>query len=246
LKRFGPPAVNGIAWAPDEGTQPPPQWAPAVYRGELKLGPGTVDVRAFSPKRTGFRLRAGSSGGHPDELSRLGPTLAGRVLGALVTGGADNHLALRVSGHALGTPSSGARLYVDTTERLRVVGPSQHGSIPEDADWMELPLLAAGAKVAPDTRDVGDSRFRTAVCSTQDGTVWLARAQARSYAPLVETLQRAGCEVVASLDRGTERPSKLYRVGTGDAPVDRYDVPVVYVLGAPLAPGAFRWRSDVQ
>jgi len=245
LKRFGPPEVAGVEWTADEGTHPPPDWAPAIFQGTMKThGGAQVELRMFSSKRTDFRLRAGTSPGQ-DQLGRLEPELAGRVLAALVTGaGAGADQALRISGTELGTPSSGAIVWVDMDGRLHVVGPSKRGSVPEKADWMELPLLSEGTNIAPAARTKGHDRHRTAVCTTQDGTTWMARSKATSYAPLVESLQKVGCEVVASLDRGTERATKVYRAGTSEPPVDRYDVPVLYVLGTGLSPSAFRWHAD--
>ena len=244
LRRFGPAAVEGLTWEADEGTQPPPAWAPAVFRATAREQAQEVQVMAFSPQRTEFRIRAGTGAGY-DDLSHLDPKLAGRVLASLVTGaGSKADLAMHVGGKSLGSPGAGALIWVDEHGQVRLAGPNQRNKVPDSVDWMELPLLADGGTIQPRASEKGASRHRAAMCTTPDGTVWLARAQTSSYLSLLQPLQKAGCEVIASLDRGQDRPARVYRTGTPDPPVDRYDVPTLFVLGKALGPGAFRWRAE--
>ncbi len=242
LRQFGPPPVPGLTWEADEGTHPPPHWAPAVFRAEDDAEGGTVDVLAFSPKRTEFRLRAGSDGSAA--ASRLGDDLTGRVLASLVTGtGSNARHALRLDDRTFGQSGGGAAVWLRDGQ-LHMSDCCSDSKVPEDADWMELPLLACDDRVTALASEKGVRRHRTAIGTTSDGTVWLARGNLASYDPVVDTLRRAGCRVVASFDRGSERPARVYRAGTDEPPVDRYDVPVLYVLGKALRPGAFRWQPE--
>lgn len=217
LRQFGPPSVEGLEMEADEGTQPEPAWAPAVFEGTLASKGEPVEMWAFSLKRTEFRIREGSQPGE----ARLDPALAGRVLAAVVSGPVDE-----------GDSGPKATLYVDKAGRIGLVGPGK--AVPEGAQSMGMPMVEGESK--------GALRHRSALCTSQ-GMLWVARAKAKSDRGLLEALKKTGCEVVASLDGDSDKAGRVYRAGTSEPPVDRYDDAALYVLGVSLAPAAFRWQS---
>ncbi len=218
LRQFGPPKVEGLAMEADKGIQPEPAWAPAVFEGTWSgKGQNPVEMRAFSLKRTQFRLLPGN----PPGEGRLDPALAARVLAAVLAPGA------RAGSGPMAT------LYVDKAGGVGLVGPDK--SAPQGAETLPLPLIEGARK--------GTLRQRSALCTGQ-GMLWVARAKAKSDGVLLDALRATGCDVVVSLDRESDdRAGRVYRAGTSEPPVDRYDEPSLYVLGESLGPAAFRWQS---
>ena len=242
LRSFGPEPIEGVDLSADDGAQPPPAWAPAVFKSAVSTRDGTkVDVFAFSPQRTSFRLRAGTGTQPTSSHAVLEPALTGRVLAAIVTGGesAEPQMALRVGGEQLGATGGGASLAVDAKGKVRIERAAPKG---EPSDFAELPLLGADGEASAQARQKGPNRRRTAICTSPDGFVWMAVTKATSDVPLVDALEKARCEVIAGLDRGAGKPARLFRAGTEAPPLDRYDRPTLYVLGSDLASGAFPWK----
>jgi hypothetical protein len=215
------PAVEGLDIQTDPGTQPPPCWAPAVLRGNV----GGVELFAFAPNRTLFRLQPGVSPTDSSGAARLASTDARRVLAALVTGA--------MSG-AGGSADPSAMLTITRQGTLDIV-PQPGSGVPKG---LQLPVLTA---------DTGGSdrekRRRAAICKAGDGHVWVATAFLTTSAPLVAALEKVGCTLIASLDRGG-RGMRVDRAGTKHPPMDQYETAAVYVLGTEMQPGAFAWRND--
>ena len=74
------------------------------------------------------------------------------------------------------------------------------------------------------------------------GRVLIARARHDSSAPLAAALLRAGCRNVVELDRGSQHPTFVHRAGSSTPPTGRYETSVLYALGRPMLPRAYRWK----
>src|SRR6185295_11080112 len=57
-------------------------------------------------------------------------------------------------------------------------------------------------------------------------------------------LERAGCRDAVELDRGSHHPAFLHRAGGATPPLANYETSVLYALGRPMLPRAFRWKPE--
>lgn len=226
LRRFAPPPIEGVELEPDEGTQPPPDWAPSVFRSTVSIGGKQVELRAFSPRRVGYELMA---------ETKLDSSRSGRVLAALV---APTELGMKIGGRERPDRGSGVLLYV-ADGKAGMLGPRDRASLPSGAAWLELDVLMADGSLTANARNKSESSGRVGICVGPEGFVWVGRAKATSGEPVARALEKVGCRWI-----GASQGSKLYRTGTGSPPVDRYEDPVLYLLGTALRPGAFRWHPE--
>jgi hypothetical protein len=113
-------------------------------------------------------------------------------------------------------------------------------------DLVELPILLwDGAHATPavgSSTASGASAPRAAIGLAPGGRVLLARGSFASAQPLAEALAQAGCTRALLLDRGAHASAFFDRAGTDAPPRARYDESVLYALGTPLAPRAFRFE----
>jgi hypothetical protein len=72
--------------------------------------------------------------------------------------------------------------------------------------------------------------------------VVVARARHDSSDLLAEALIRVGCSRVVELDRGSHHPAFIHRTGTSTPPIGAYEPTVLYAVGSPMQPHAFRWK----
>ena len=61
---------------------------------------------------------------------------------------------------------------------------------------------------------------------------------------LATALERAGCRDAVELDRGSHHPAFVHRAGAATPPMASYETSVVYALGRPMLPRAFRWKPE--
>jgi hypothetical protein len=87
--------------------------------------------------------------------------------------------------------------------------------------------------------------MRSAIGLAPAGRVVLARGSLAGPGPLAQALASAGCARALSLDRGIHATGFLDRTGTSTPPRGKYDESVLYAIGTPLAPRAFRFDPTV-
>jgi hypothetical protein len=238
-----PPPVGGATpWVADEGAQPPPRWLPGIWtarEGEVQLvdveaaratwriRAGVNDARAASPLReiTGDEARhvvlAAGMGVAPDRRP-LGLATDGRLTMAM-RGGADLGV-LRVDGNGA--------LAIERFEDAAPIGPHD--------DLAELPLVVWEGKRVGGTSQ-GPPEMRAAAGITPTGRVLFARGSA-GEGSLADALIAAGCTRAVLLDRGSRGGAFVDRAGTDHPPRARYDESVLYAVGLPLRPRAFRFE----
>lgn len=249
LRDFNPPAIKGVEFKADDGTQPPPAWAPAFFQAEWSEGGVPVHVTGVSPGRARFRLRAGAQQNDDDPSDDLPTTLeASEMRQVLAVFGLGNPAkgkpsGMRIGGRTGAPAGADALLLTRADGSLSLLPPGKH-EIPTDTDFVELPAILSAGRVSPGASVRSSMGKRGAVCVSPDGFTWIATATASLDEPLAAALGKLGCQLAASMGRGGQDPSFLVRAGTSTPPVDRYEQPVVYVLGRPLAAGATRWGSS--
>src|SRR6185436_18231105 len=61
--------------------------------------------------------------------------------------------------------------------------------------------------------------------------------------PLIVALQQVGCKRVVELDRGSRHPAFVHRTGSPTPPLASYETSVLYAVGHPMTPFAYRWKA---
>jgi hypothetical protein len=244
-------ATEGLAaaWAPDDGSQPPPRWMPGVWTAQVTGPEGPVQLVDVEPGRSTWRVRAGAKDAPAaSPLRELGGEEARRVLLTVGVGVAHERrpLGLATDGRLVvpvrGGPDSGV-LLVDGDGQLTMAHADGAPSLGPHDDLVELPIALWDGKptVAPDG---GPAAPRSALGQTPSGRWILARGTFASAAPLARALARAGCTRALVLDRGLHAAGFLDRAGTSSPPRGGYDESVLYALGTPLRPSGFRFDAS--
>jgi len=240
-----------IAWASDGGTQPPPAWLPGVYSGTLTLGSVEVKLTSFEPGHVEFAFRAGTLEPVPASAkglkNRLDDASEHRVIAAIGLGhttestrygfafGASSVLPLR-PGYATLLLSPGAPPRIESTSNALALGPNDEA--------VQLPLLVEDGKLEPRARERGDMRKRGALCISPAERLIVASTIHDTSDALAAALLRVGCTRVVELDRGSHHPAFLERAGSATPPLASYETSVLYALGRPMQPRAFRWKPS--
>ncbi len=257
-----PPPIDAAAFQKDPGAQPPPVWAPAIWSTTLEAGEARVDVTLVLAGRARFRIRAGMK--EPDAKTGASPVheLDGEDAHQVVLAvGMGHALERRPRGlatdgrlsypmHALEAepagdgegPGTGA-LVADADGGLSILRGRDVTAIGPHVDLVELPMIVDEGVALAEVRRTATAVPRGALGLRPDGSVFIARANAASDAPLALALVRAGCRRAVALDRGARVAPFFQRVGTGSPPRGRSDDTALYVLSAPLKPRAFRFES---
>jgi hypothetical protein len=247
LRNFGPPEVAGLNFEADEGLQPEPKWAPSVYTATVATDHNSpVRLTGFDTTRAAFHLRSGTKGlDSPQMLSAIQPDEAKGVIAALGLGNPAKAGALgaRVGAVQAGAFGSGALLVANLEKGLRIV--PQGAPVGEGEDVFELPILKASQKRTATVSARGPLRTVTAACMDKSNYFWVAQAAAASHEGVVSALEKLGCQLIVSLDRGAHEQGFVARTGTPNAPVDRYEQAALYVLARPMRSGAFRWHGEL-
>ncbi len=246
-----PPPVEGAApWKPDGGAQPPPHWMPGLWSSVVAGGPSNPDESVtlidVEPGRATWRIRAGTKdavaaaplrdvGGdeakHVVLAAGMGVAPDRRPLG-LAT---DGRLAVALRGGAdsgVVVVGGGGQLSLERADSAPVLGPHD--------DLAELPIVLWDGR--PAAAKAGPVSLRAALGTTPTGRVILARATVSNSAPLADALARAGCTRAVLLDRGLRAGGLVDRAGTAAAPRSRYEESILYAVGSPLRPRAFRFE----
>jgi hypothetical protein len=244
-----PPPLGASAapWAADEGTQPPPRWFPGIWTTHVGADVQIVDVE---PGRTTWRIRAGVKDARAaSPLREIGGDEAKRVVLAAGLGVApdkrplglatDGRLSMALHGGpdlaVLRVAADGA-LAVERSDDAAPLGPHD--------DLAELPLLVwDGRRVAEGPSS--SPQLRAALGVTAAGRVLFARGSVAASA-LADALVAAGCVRAVALDRGLHAAAFVDRPATDHPPRARYDESVLYAVGAPLKPRAFRFEAQAD
>jgi hypothetical protein len=245
-----PPRQEGIAWTPDVGAQPPPAWMTGIFGAKLAIGSVDVQLTRFEKGHVALRVRAGSK--EPGAWGSKGVKLsldekeAHEVLAAVGLGHTTDSTRYGLS--FAGAPTvqlrtAYATLVASQRGELRLVqsGPPE---LLADEDAVQLPLLLKDDALEPRARDRGELRQRGALCLAQDDAMIVAVAKHDSSDALATALQRAGCRDVVELDRGSHHPAFVHRAGGSTPPMASYETSVLYALGRPMLPRAFRWKAE--
>jgi hypothetical protein len=240
-----PPARQGFEWASDGGLQPPPSWLPGVFGAKRQLGNLQVDLVSVERGRVDYRVQRGTlePGGSSAGVEQ---TLASRVIGAI---GLGHNTDVSRYGLVLGgggAPIEGRypTLVLEDGVSPRLLPPGDVPSLAPGQQAVQLPPLALAGKPLERASDRGAMRRRGALCVTRTGRVLVAQADHDSHGALVQVLLEAGCEDVVELDRGSHHPSFVHRSGTSTPPMSHYEGSVLYLLGRPMLPHAFRWKAE--
>ena len=250
VRDAAPPKQAGIEWTPDAGAQPPPSWMTGIFSAKLSIGSVDVQLTRFEKGHVALRLRAGSK--EPGAWGSKGVKLsldekeAHEVLAAVGLGHTTDSTRYGLS--FAGAPTvqlraAYASLIANQRGELRLV---QNGTpeLAADEDAAQLPLLLKDDTLEPRARDRGELRQRGALCLAPDGSTIVAVAKHDSSDALATALARAGCHDVMELDRGSHHPAFVHRAGGSAPPIANYETSVLYALGRPMLPRAFRWKPE--
>jgi hypothetical protein len=250
VRDAAPLAQEGVQWAADVGAQPPPTWMTGIFGAKVAIGSVDVALTRLEKGHVALRLRAGSkepgAWGQAGVKFSLDEKEAHEVLAAIGLGHTTDstRYGLSFAGAApIQLRTAYATLIANARGELRLVA-SGTPELAPDEDAAQLPLLVRGRTVEPRARERGELRQRGALCVAPDGAVIIAVARHDSSDAAATALTRAGCEDVVELDRGSHHPAFLHRAGGSAPPLGNYETSVLYALGRPMLPRAFRWKAD--
>ncbi|HTA91695.1 MAG TPA: hypothetical protein VK745_19060 [Polyangiaceae bacterium] len=242
---------SDATWTADGGAQPTPTWLPGVYSSKLTMGSVDVDLTSFEPGHVEFQFRAGTrepaSSSAPGLKTSLDDAAEHRVVAAIGLGHTTDSTRY---GFAFGAAATiplrpgYATLVLAPGKAARLEAPGKAPTIGPDEEAVQLPLLVENGKLEPRARERGDMRRRAALCVTPTDRLIVAAATNDTSDTLAAALLRVGCTRVVELDRGSHHPAFLHRAGTATPPVASYETSVLYALGRPMQPRAFRWKPD--
>lgn len=246
-----PKDPSGLRYQPDGFTQPPPAWLPGVYGGTLKVGNLDVEITSVEPGRAEWRVRAGTNEPSMAEGAKKKHELSGderhHVIAAVNLGHTTEvtRYGLAFAGAAaLDLRSAYATLVLAPGRAPRLLPPGRQPEIAKDEDAVQLPLLAEDGKLTAYAMSHGPMRQRGALCVSRSGRVLVAQARHDSSDSLAAALVRTGCKRVVELDRGSQHPAFVHRAGSPTPPLASYETSVLYALGRPMVPRAFRWKAE--
>lgn len=248
LRNPTPPAPPGLEWSSDGGLQPPPAWLPGIFTAKQRIGELGVELVSIERGRVDYRLHRGALERLPAAAPPLPEVDSRRVFGAIGLGHATElsryGLVQGKSDQSLPLDSRYATLVFEDGAAPRLLAPREMPNLTATAQAVQLPLLAWSRKLVDRASDRGALRPRGALCVTGAGRVLVAEAQHDSSGPLAQALLDAGCDAVVELDRGSHHPSFVHRTGTATPPMSHYEGTVLYLLGRPMLPHAFRWKPE--
>jgi hypothetical protein len=242
---------SGIQWKPDGGAQPPPAWMPGIFAGKLSIGSLEVEIESFEHGRVDWRVRAGLQepsvvGAPPTKLDLAGDDKH-RVVAAIGLGHTTEATRYGIAfdgKSSLELRAGYATLVIGRGGPLRILPPGRQPQIGPKDEAVQLPLLAEDTKLTSYALTRGPMRLRGAMCTTDGGRVLIARARHDSSDGLASALLRIGCKRVVELDRGSQHPAFMHRTGSPTPPLASYETSVLYAIGRPMLPYAFRWKAE--
>jgi hypothetical protein len=239
-----PPIAGASGWVADEGAQPPPRWLPGIWSardGEVQL----LDVEAA---RTTWRIRAGVDDARAaSPLRDIAGDEARHVVLAVGMGVAPDRrpLGLATDGRLSMAMRGGTDLGVLQVDGDGALGIERVDDAPPlgaHDDLAELPLILwDGRRTSGASLNLTGARAALGI--SPSGRVLVARGTA-SAGLLADKLAAAGCTRAVLLDRGSHATAFIDRTGTDHPPRARYDESVLYAVGIPLRPRAFRFEPS--
>jgi hypothetical protein len=215
------------------------------------MGSVDVELTGFEPGHVELRFRAGTrepvAGAAPGLKTTLDEAAQHSVVAAIGLGHTTDSTRY---GFAFGNNSSiplrpgYATLVLSPGTTARIEAPGVTPTLGAEDEAVQLPLLVENGKVEPRARERGDMRRRAALCITPTDRLVVAAAMHDTSDTLAAALLRIGCTRVVELDRGSHHPAFLNRAGSGTPPVASYETSVLYALGRPMQPRAFRWKPS--
>jgi hypothetical protein len=238
-----------VAWTEDVGTQPAPNWLPAVWHAMVQstVGPSDsqvqVELLAFDAGRVLFRIREAKQEGHGHEYAstELGGDEVHRVIAAVGLGNPHDPQSAQGSKSPYAKLPPGA-LGADEASGLQLFAEAELAAKANKGDSIELPLILDAGKIPAAAKESRTMRRRGAACVTASGHTVIAMATTDSDEAAALALSRIGCTRAVALDRGSHRPTFLHRAGGGLPPLARYDESVLYAISRPMVPKAYRWK----
>ncbi len=250
VRDAAPVAEQGLAWTPDNGAQPPPAWMTGIFASTHAIGSVEVALTRFEKGHVALRARAGSkepgAWGKPGVKLTLDDKEAHEVLAAIGLGHTTDSTRYGLSfGSAapVALRANYASVIANQRGELRLLA----SGLPElsaEEDAVQLPLLVQDGHLEARARERGELRQRGALCVAPDGAVVVALARHDTSDAVATALQHAGCDDVVELDRGSHHPAFVHRAGGATPPLANYETTVLYALGRPMLPRAFRWKVD--
>jgi hypothetical protein len=241
---------SGVRWQPDGATQPPPAWLPGIFSSTLKVGNFDVSLTSFEPGRVEFRLRAGTKepkGAGTGQHGQLSGDDRHRALAAIGLGHTTDatRYGLAFAGEALiDLRAPYATVLASPGKPLAIYAPNETPELGKKDEAVQLPLLADDGKLTDEALSHGPLRLRGAMCVLPSGRVLVATGRHDSSDPIAAALLRIGCKRVVDLDRGSQHPAFVHRAGSPTPPLASYETSVLYALGRPMVPHAFRWKPE--
>jgi len=249
--RDATPHNTDIPWTADDGTQPTPAWLPGVYASKVTMGSVDVDLLGFEPGHAELQFRAGTrepvASSAPGLKTSLDDAAEHRVIAAIGLGHTTDstRYGFAFGGNAIVPLRAGyATLVLTPGESPRIEAPGVTPTLSENQEAVQLPLLVENGKLEPRARERGDMRRRAALCITPTERLVIASATHDTSDTVAAALLRVGCTRVVELDRGSHHPAFVHRAGTATPPVASYETSVLYALGRPMLPRAFRWKPS--
>lgn len=242
-----PSFAAGSSWVADGGLQPPPHWLPGLWASRIEGADRTVDLLDVERGRVTWRVRAGAKDASAASVLReIEGEPATRVLLAAGLGAAPDKrpLGLAIDGRIAvamrGDPDL-ATAIVSADGALTLERAPLISALGSHDDWVELPVLLWEGQRFSEGRAPLVPLARAALGLTGAGRVVIARGVLTSNVPLADALAAVGCTRAVLLDRGRASGS-VDRAGTSAAPRARYDESVLYAMGVPFTPRAFRFE----
>ena len=246
-----PSDPSGLSWTVDGAEQPPPAWIPGVYAAKTAIGNEQIELMSFEKGRVDWSVRAGSlepsTLGAPPKQLELPSDDKHRVLAAIGLGHTTEATRYGLafgSRPSLELRSGYATLVLEAGRAPEIRPPGFKTAIGDRQEAVQLPLLAEEGQLTPRARERGPLRARSALCVTSSERVVVGQTRHDSSDALATALVRAGCKRVVELDRGSLHPGFVHRTGSPTPPVTGYETSVLYALGRPMSPHAFRWKPQ--